>query len=260
MKPAVAKATVVLLMLAALTGATGSYTAPEPAEPIEPPVYPPEALEEGFEGECLVALLVDSDGSVTKVWLVRPSGRDDVDAACLEAARGTRWHPATLSGVPVSSQLAVPFRFERGVLPGDPLYPAVAGPVEPTETSEPVLELRPLEPLEVDHPPTADGGFAVVGLEVDELGLVLKAWIIRPSGHGAADDRLLDAAYASRWEGAIPEGGVVRGVYVHEFRGDSAVSTVEAAEEEPPVEDPTIDQSGGGCAFDQLRIGKHGER
>ncbi|MCK4593954.1 energy transducer TonB [bacterium] len=253
------RTTVVLLVFACLSWGTENYTAPEPAEPIEPPVYPPAALEDSFEGECRIGLLIGGDGSVSEAWIVKTSGREDIDLASLDTARETRWNPATLNGVPVSSRITVPFTFKLGILPGDPLAPVAPEPVETLETSEPVLELRPLEPLRVDYLPVAEGGFAIVGVEADELGLVLKAWIIRTSGHRAADEKLLDAVYATRWECAGLESGLSRGMYVHVFGEDAAISTIDA-DNEDTWEESATDQSGGACAFDQLKIGKYGQR
>jgi len=251
MKGLVLQITVILIALAGVARATVNYTAPVPAEPLEAPAYPPGAAAAGFEGECSVSLLINGSGEVGEAWIAQSSGREDVDRAALEAAGATRWKPATLEGVPVSSRLTIPYRFELGVLPGDPLGPALAGPVPEPESSEPLVELRPREPISVDYP---DAGFAVVGLEVDDVGLALDAWLIRSSGQQAADDALLDAVYSAAWEGS--SGGLVRGVYVHDFRKTVAETTEQS---EKPSEEPA-EETGGACQFDQLRLGKYGER
>ncbi|MCX7020962.1 MAG: TonB family protein [bacterium] len=245
-----------LLALAGIAGAAANYTAPVPAEPLEPPAYPPGAAAAGFEGECRVSLLINGAGKVSEAWIAQSSGREDVDLAALETAEATLWKPATLEGVPVSSRLTIPYRFELGVLPGDPLGPALPAPSAEPESSEPLVELTPREPISVDY---LGEGFAVIGLEVDEVGLVLDAWLIRSSGRQAADDELLNAAYSVCWEGVVPENGLVRGVYVHDFSGRTAASMVESSEEAPP-EEPTTDETGGACQFDQLKLGKYGER
>jgi len=254
MKSLVLQIAVILIALASVAGATVNYTAPVPAEPLEAPAYPPEAAAAGFEGECSVSLLINGSGEVGEAWIAQSSGRQDVDLAALEAAGATRWKPATLEGVPVSSHLTIPYRFELGVLPGYPLGPALVGPVPEPESSEPLVELRPRSPIVVDCP--ADG-FAIIGLEVDDVGLALDAWLIRSSGQQAADDALLDATYSALWEGASPESGLVRGVYVHDFRAAVVTDTAEHAEK--PSEEPA-EETGGACQFDQLRLGKYGAR
>ncbi len=256
MKSLVLQISATLVLLAGVAGAAVNYTAPVPVEPLEPPAYPPGAAEAGFEGECRVSLLINGLGEVSEAWISQSSDREDVDLAALEAAENTHWKPATLEGVPVSSRLTIPYRFELGVLPGDPLGPALTEPSAETEDSEPLAELRPRSPICVDY--TVDG-FAVIGLEVDDVGLALDARLIRSSGQKVADDALLDAAYSALWDGASPESGLVRGVYVYDFRGAAAVSTAESSEETSP-EEPATEDGGGGCAFDQLRIGKYGER
>jgi TonB family protein len=255
MKNLTLQITVFLVILAGAAGATASYTAPVPAEPLEPPAYPPEAAEAGFEGECRIGLLINGAGEVGGAWISQSSGREDVDRAALEAAEATRWEPATLEGVPVSSRLTIPYRFELGVLPGDPLGPALTEPVPEAESSEPLIELRPREPISVDY---TGEGFAVIGLEVDELGLALDAWLIRSSGQKAADEELLDAAYSVLWEGAAPVSGLVRGVYVYDLRGDAVPASENA--EEAPSEKTNADEPCGACQFDQLKLGKYGER
>jgi len=256
MKCLVLQITVSLLVLSGVVGAAVNYTAPVPTEPLEPPAYPPGAAEAGFEGECRISLLIDGSGAVSETWIAQSSGREDVDGAAIEAAEATRWNPATLEGVPVSSRLTIPYRFELGVLPGDPLGPALTESVPEPESSEPLVELKPLEKISVDYP---GEGFAVIGLEVDELGLALDAWLIRSSGHKAADDGLLDAAFSALWQGAAPLNGLVRGVYVHDFRDGAVVSSTESAKEASP-EEPNTNDDGGACRFDQLRLGKYGER
>ncbi len=256
MKCLALKATVALLAFSTLAWSLENYTAPEPAEPIEAPVYPAFALEEGFEGECRIGLLISGDGSVRETWVVRTSGREDIDLASLDTGGETRWNPATLNGVPVSSRITVPFTFKLGILPGDPLAPVTAEPIEAEESSEPYLDLYPQVPLSIEHPGT-DGDFVIIGLAVDELGLALKAWIVHSSGQADADRELLDAAYTIRWETETPVDDFIRGVYVHAFR-ESVVTAGD--EEEEPVDEESTSQSDGACAFDQLKIGKYGQR
>jgi TonB family protein len=247
---------VFLVLLTGASGAVVNYTAPVPLEPLEPPAYPPGAAEAGFEGECRVSLVIDGAGGVGEAWVSQSSGREDVDLAALAAVEATRWKPATLEGVPVSSRLTIPYRFELGVHPGDPLGPALTEPSAETEDSEPLADLRPRSPISVDYPVD---GFAVIGLEVDDVGLALDAWLIRSSGQKAADDALLDAAYSVLWEGASPESGLVRGVYVYDYRRGVAVSST-ADVEDSPSEKTNADEPCGACKFDQLKVGKYGER
>jgi len=256
MKSLVLQISAILVLLSGAAGAAVNYTAPVPLEPIEPPAYPPEAAEAGFEGECRVSLIINGLGEVSEAWLAQSSNREDIDLAALEAAEATHWKPATLEGVPVSSRLTIPYRFELGVNPGDPLGPALTKPSAETEDSEPLAELRPHSPIRVDY---AVDGFAVIGLEVDDVGLALDVWLIRSSGQKVADDALLDAAYSALWDGASPKSGLVRGLYVHDFRRVGAVTTAESSEEASPDE-PSTGETGGACRFDQLKVGKYGER
>jgi periplasmic protein TonB len=69
--------------------------------------YPPEALHAGFEGDVVLRLLIDSDGSVSKIDIVSDPGQG-LGAAAARAVRAEyRFRPAKVNGVPVAT--TVPF-------------------------------------------------------------------------------------------------------------------------------------------------------
>jgi protein TonB len=68
--------------------------------------YPPEAQREGFEGDVVLRLLIDSDGSIAKVDVVSDPGRQ-LGASALKAIREYKFGPARINGVPVAT--TVPF-------------------------------------------------------------------------------------------------------------------------------------------------------
>jgi protein TonB len=68
--------------------------------------YPPEALRQGFEGDVVLRLLIDSDGSIAKVDIVSDPGQG-LGPAAAKAVREYRFRPAKVNGVPVAT--TVPF-------------------------------------------------------------------------------------------------------------------------------------------------------
>ncbi|NNF36806.1 MAG: energy transducer TonB, partial [Saprospiraceae bacterium] len=78
--------------------------------------YPAIARENGVEGMCVIQFVVDRDGSVTNVNLVR-----DIGAGCGEAASKVvnsmnnmpqKWTPGKQRGRPVKVLYTLPVRFK----------------------------------------------------------------------------------------------------------------------------------------------------
>lgn len=69
--------------------------------------YPPQALKEGFEGDVVLRLLIDADGSVAKVEIVSDPGEGLGPAAARMVKIEYRFSPATVNGTPVAT--TVPF-------------------------------------------------------------------------------------------------------------------------------------------------------
>ena len=76
------------------------------------------------------------------------------------------------------------------------------------ETGERV-GLTPAEPLSVPDPvypsqlqETSWSGQTRLGLSIDDLGMVLKAWVIDSSGRADADEAARNVAFASLWQPA----------------------------------------------------------
>jgi len=78
---------------------------------IPAPEYPLNARTTGIEGEVIVETLVDRDGTVAYVAILKTSGYDALDNAALEAASKARFEPATHSGRPVPTWISIPFSF-----------------------------------------------------------------------------------------------------------------------------------------------------
>lgn len=69
--------------------------------------YPPQAVRDGFEGDVVLRLLIDSDGSIAKVDVLSDPGEGLGSAAARMVRAEYRFSPATVNGVPVAT--TVPF-------------------------------------------------------------------------------------------------------------------------------------------------------
>jgi protein TonB len=69
--------------------------------------YPQQALRDGFEGDVVLRLLIDADGSIAKVDVVSDPGEGLGAAAALAVKKEYRFAPATVNGTPVAT--TVPF-------------------------------------------------------------------------------------------------------------------------------------------------------
>ncbi|NLI14979.1 MAG: energy transducer TonB [candidate division Zixibacteria bacterium] len=85
--------------------------APSPIEQVTP-VYPEMARQAQVEGVVWVKSLVDKDGRVRDVIIVKPSGANaGFEEAAIEAARKTIWKPAISNGQPVAVWVSYKIEF-----------------------------------------------------------------------------------------------------------------------------------------------------
>ncbi|HZR08200.1 MAG TPA: energy transducer TonB [Myxococcales bacterium] len=68
--------------------------------------YPPQAKKNGFEGDVVLRLLIDADGTIAKVDVVSDPGQG-LGPAAAQAVRELRFSPAKVNGVAVAT--TVPF-------------------------------------------------------------------------------------------------------------------------------------------------------
>jgi periplasmic protein TonB len=79
--------------------------------PPKPAVYPPRAIELGQQGEVLVRVRLDPDGSAAEIRLWRSSGFNLLDRSALAAVHGWHFLPAMRGGRPVAAWVEIPVRF-----------------------------------------------------------------------------------------------------------------------------------------------------
>lgn len=75
------------------------------------PVYPEIARQLGHEGDVVVEALVDRDGSVADVRILKSSGNPELDKSALAAARLAKFTPAKQRDMPVRVWVSIPYRF-----------------------------------------------------------------------------------------------------------------------------------------------------
>ena len=79
--------------------------------PPRPPKYPGRAVELGQQGEALVRVRLDPDGTAAEILLWRSSGFGLLDRAALAAVHGWHFLPAQRNGHPVAAWVEIPVRF-----------------------------------------------------------------------------------------------------------------------------------------------------
>ncbi len=112
--------TVALLLGLALVAAcgkqppvAGKFTPPSPVAGQEPIPYPPELYSQRIEGEVLLYVVVDTDGTVVRdsTQIAKPSGQTAFDAAALTAAPALRFTPGMRGDTAVMAPIQVPIQF-----------------------------------------------------------------------------------------------------------------------------------------------------
>jgi TonB family protein len=84
------------------------------------PVYPESARAAGAEGQVTLQLDVDAEGKLTGALVVNGSGRDDLDASALDAAKRLEFAPATRAdGRPAKARMLYRFSFSLKERPAD---------------------------------------------------------------------------------------------------------------------------------------------
>lgn len=95
----------------ATPAAPGVTRSPTPLADNPPPLYPQDALQKRQAGALLLRLVVEADGAVSSVALVKSSGVASLDAAARTTALRWRFAPALEGGEPIRCEIIVPIEF-----------------------------------------------------------------------------------------------------------------------------------------------------
>jgi protein TonB len=75
--------------------------------------YPAEAKANGWEGKVICTLIVEKDGSVSSVKVMRSSGYTVLDDEAVRAfSTLSNWAPGQMDGKPVRAQVMLPLQFK----------------------------------------------------------------------------------------------------------------------------------------------------
>jgi TonB family protein len=185
------------LVLAALSGASAA----EPVAPADgakrkvqapvairtvPPVHPPGLKQDLINGEVLLECLVDANGEVHDIKVIKES-HPGFAAAAEEALQLWEFKPGSIDGQPAPVRIRVPFDFR---LPLDEILSSLAGRrvyEEIKETVIPAQQLpawpRPLQFFTPRYPPEFAGtgkyGKVVVNITIDKEGKVINPRIVK---------------------------------------------------------------------------------
>ena len=101
------------------------------------PSYPQSALAAGAEGQPMVRVDINPDGSVRSVTLTRSSGNAEIDQAAIQAARNSRFQPvAGGASVPIEYDLTIDGSRRNRDARRRGERQTVEVPTEPTSTAE----------------------------------------------------------------------------------------------------------------------------
>jgi len=155
--------------------------------PVTPPVplgshdaegfYPPESRRIGEEGNVIVSLVIQADGTVKDVKVVQSSGIQRLDEAAVLAASSWRFKPATQDGKPVAYRWVAQLAFKMR----DSFWNAAAYKI-----IEAPADAYPADALENRQ----QGSTGLVVL-IDENGNVLRASVQQTSGVPVLDQASL---------------------------------------------------------------------
>lgn len=170
---------------------------------LNPPAYPPEAVDACVAGTVLVLVDIDQDGQRAKAVVERSSGYAYFDRAAVEASKRWKYNPATENGQRAPGKLRMPVHFAEH---------------ETCWSAVPEVEARPDEAAMQAHPvqwPAAVeekglNGLVVLLIKVDRDGAQKDITVGVSSGDQAIDQAATLAAQDWTFQPARLKGKPVR--------------------------------------------------
>jgi TonB family protein len=171
---------------------------PIKVDPKHPPrigtaYYPPQSLRNREQGTCYIAVLVDADGSVSAMQLLKSSGYSRLDAACFSSFIDRPMIPATVDGKRITSWTAFPISWQ---ITSDPKRITLHPPLD--EFAVPRLPVDYELPVGPKFYPEAaraqrEEGVCIVHVAVDAQGTVGDSHLSQSSGFNDLDHVCVDA-------------------------------------------------------------------
>lgn len=172
------------------------------------PRYPPEAQRAGLGGVVILEALIDRQGKVRDVQVLRPTA-PELERSAMEAVSQWEYTPTLVAGVPVEVIMTVTVTFTLNAAPTQPGRPAVPSAPQPTAPARPGMG-RGFVPNDIEIKQTAN-----------ELTLIRKF----PGAQEEIRYRFDGESSRNRLPGT---GGAVDStyVYVSKWDADRLVSTI----------------------------------
>ncbi len=177
------------------------------------PVHPEEAIRDSLEGKVFLKFIVNVDGSVSDVKVVRVIGSEVFRQAAIDAVSQSRFKPAEHNGKPVAVWMTQPITFR---LPKQPITPLVPGDVDSSKVLEFfMVEVKPkvLHAVKPVHPEEAirDSleGKVFLKFIVNVDGSVSDVKVVRVIGLEVFRQAAIDAISQYRFKPAEHNGKVV---------------------------------------------------
>ena len=211
--------------------------------------YPKEAIEKGIEGRVFVGFIIDVDGSVTDVKLLRGIGCGCDEEAIRVVKSLPKWRPAKQNGVLIRVPFQLPVNFkledkmdkEKGdkktvnadkvVSENEYFYPSsIEGEVEDPENEVyEIVEQMPRFPNGIDtlmhyiaeqikYPEEAKKagvqGRVLVGFIVEKDGSISDVKVLKGIGYGCDEEAKRVVSSMPNWEPGMHRGKAVRVKYL----------------------------------------------
>lgn len=201
--------------------------------------YPEDAQEKGIEGTVIVAFVVNTDGAVSDIEILRGIG-GGCDEEVYRIVKGSpNWIPGMVGGKPVRSRMRLPLRFKLAepVPSGNSANPEFrpVALLSATDGQDPSQENTEVFFDEQDTPPTPIGGMeawqrhlsknltyptsarmrgiqgtVVVSFIVNTDGTVEQIELVRGIGGGCDEEALRIIKISPRWSPGMIKGKAVR--------------------------------------------------
>ncbi|WP_187308442.1 energy transducer TonB [Lysobacter antibioticus] len=170
---------------------------------LNPPAYPPEAIDACVGGTVIVLVDIDKDGQHSKAVVERSSGYAYFDQAAIEASKRWKYHPGTENGQRVPGKLRMPVDFAE---------------YEGCWTADPDVEARVAAASLNEHPPKWPAivaekhlsGLVVLLIQVDKDGARKNVKVGVSSGDEDIDQAAMLAALEWEFQPAMLKGKPVR--------------------------------------------------
>ena len=75
------------------------------------PEYPESLQQSGTDGRVILQGIVEKDGTVSNIRVLKSSGHEAMDNAAIEAFQQFLFEPGEVNGEPVRTKVVVPFQF-----------------------------------------------------------------------------------------------------------------------------------------------------